>query len=389
MKQKGNWDIDMNDKVYGVGIIGFGFIGKVHAYGYLNMPLFYDPPPLKTRLVGVCTSKKATAEKAKNTLNFSVATTDFRRLIERKDIDIINICTPNVYHRDAILHAIKYNKHIYCDKPMVMNDQEAGEVLMSLKGYKGVGQMTLQNRFFPATMRARELIEEGFLGKVLSFRASYLHSGSSDPNKPIGWKEDRRFSGGGVLLDLGSHIIDLIYYLLGDFKEILAENTIAFKRRPVKERPGRFKKVNSEEMSLLLVRMKKGALGVIEASKIATGTNDELRFEIHGEKGALRFNLMDPNWLEVYDATEKDKPMGGERGFKKIETVQSYPSPAGFPGPKFSIGWIRSHMGCLYNFLDCIAKGKKAEPSLAHGARLQFIMEKAYESFRKRHWVKI
>jgi predicted dehydrogenase len=135
--------------------------------------------------------------------------------------------------------------------------------------------------------------------------------------------------------------------------------------------------------------MKNGAVGTIEASKVATGMNDELRFEIHGEKGAMRFNLMEPNWLEVYDTRDAGSPAGGMRGFKKIETVQRYPSPGGFPGPKFSVGWLRAHVACLYNFLDCVAKGKKAEPSLLHGARLQFIMEKAYESYRKRQWVKI
>src|SRR5665647_220177 len=127
----------------------------------------------------------------------------------------------------------------------------------------------------------------------------------------------------------------------------------------------------------MFIKMKNGGTGTIEVSKIATGTNDELRFEIHGDKGALRFNLMDPNYLEYYDNTVSDQPMGGEKGFTRIETVQRFSKPGGeFVSPKAPIGWIRGHVHCLYNFLQCVHEGKQASPSIRDGAYIQYVMEK-------------
>jgi len=379
----------MKNGTYGVGIIGFGFIGKVHAYSYINIPLFYDPPPLRTKLVGVCTSREETARKAKEVGGFEFATTDFMEIMERDDIDIVNICTPNRFHREEILAAIRSGKHIYCDKPLAFSSAEADEIAEALRGYDRVHQMTLQNRFLPATMRAKQLVDEGFLGEPISFRAVYLHSGSVDRDKPLSWKLDRRMGGGGVLYDLGPHVLDLIFHLIGEPERVFAETGILFEERPSPEDPSRRVKVEAEDLAILMLRMKSGALGTVECSKIATGTNDELRFEIHGTGGAMRFNLMEPNWLEIYDATRSEGPIGGRRGFTRVETVGRYPRPAGFPGPKFSVGWIRAHMACLYNFLSAIAEGRGAEPSLLVGAKLQRFMDRAYLSASEKRWMDV
>ena len=147
--------------------------------------------------------------------------------------------------------------------------------------------------------------------------------------------------------------------------------------------------MEAEDQVLMLARLAGGALGTIEASKIATGAEDELRFEIHGDRGALRFNLMNPNYLEAYDLSEAEQPIGGQRGWRQIATVQRYEKPAGFPGPKFSIGWIRGHMHCLYNFLQAIATGQQPEPSLARGIELQQILATAERSAAIRAWQKL
>ena len=374
------------DRPLRVGFVGFGFIGKVHAYCHINMPLFYDPPPMRTALTAVCTSRPETAERAKERFGFNVATDDYRAITEGPDIDIVHIASPNVFHRDHLLSAMAAGKHIYCEKPLVASLNEAREVEAALASYRGTHQMCLQNRFFPATMRAKQLVDEGFLGQLLSFRASYLHSGSADPNAPLKWKLDRAM-GGGVLLDLGSHVIDLVRHLCGEFQEVLMDSAIAYPERPSTSDPNRKVAVEAEDLAVLLVRTASGALGTIEASKIATGTEDELRIEIHGSDGALRFNSMQPNYLEVYERTRPEEPIGGSRGWTAVATVQRYPEPAAFPGPKFSIGWIRSHLACLHNFLSALASGTKAEPGLEVGVRLQEIMAATQRSREARNWV--
>ena len=211
---------------------------------------------------------------------------------------------------------------------------------------------------------------------------------SVDPNKPVGWKQDSSIGGGGVLFDIGSHALDLIHYYVGEFKSLIASTQVAYPTRPDKN--GKMVDITAEDQVLLLVKMKNGALGTVEASKIATGTNDELRFEIHGDKGAVRFNLMNPNWLDFYDNTADDQPLGGTKGFTRIECIQRYEKPGGiFPASKASIGWLRGHVHCLYNFVSCVDQRKQALPSLKDGAYIQYVMEKAYESEKMGRWVQI
>lgn len=371
-----------------VGIIGFGFMGKTHTYAYKTLPFYYNNLPFKIKLVGVCSRTLDNALKARESLGFEFATDNQDDILNRKDIDVVNICTPNIYHKDAVLKALKAGKHIYCDKPLAASYAETREITDILGQYNKISQMALQYRFFPATMRAREIIDEGKIGKIMSFRACYLHSGSVDPNKPIGWKQDRNFGGGGVLFDLGSHVLDLIYYLLGPYSSVFAKTDVIYDMRP--DKTGKMIKIEADDLAFMIVKMKNGGTGTIEASKVATGTNDELRFEIHGDRGALRFNLMEPNWLEYYDNTVPDASLGGTKGFIKIECVQRYSKPGGdFPGPKFSIGWIRAHVHSLYNFINCVYQNKQASPSLYDGAYIQYVMEKAYEADSKNKWIEL
>jgi predicted dehydrogenase len=370
----------------GVGIIGFGFMGKTHAYGYRTIPLYYPGLPFRIRLVGVCDSVKSVAVEAKESLGFEFATDDPAEIYRRSDIQVVDVCTPNLFHKDGVLQALRAGKHVYCDKPLAVSYAEAGEILESAASAGRVTQMALQYRFYPATLRAKELIEEGRIGKVMGFRACYLHSGSVDPTRPIGWKQDKKFGGGGVLFDLGSHVLDLMYHFLGEYASVFAATRIVYPRRP--DRSGAMVEIEADDMAMMTVRMKDGAMGSIEVSKVATGANDELRFEIHGDKGSLRFNLMEPNWLDFYDNTLPEAALGGFRGYTRIECVQRYAAPGNaFPGPKFSIGWIRGHVHCQYNFLNCVHEGKSASPSFMEGAYIQHVMEEAYRSDSERRWI--
>jgi len=362
-------------RTFGVGIIGFGFMGRTHSYGYVNLPLFYHPVPCRTRLVGVATSRPETAEAARRALGFEIATTDWRELIARPDIDIIHICTPNKFHTEQVLAALAAGKHVYCDKPLCTTRAEADEIAAALPSVKVTHQMALHNRFFPATMRAKQLLEAGFLGDVLSFRGAYLHAGSVDLNAPLRWKLDAELGGGGAILDLGSHILDLLQHLIGRLTITDCTTYIAFPERASAKSPNERVKVTAEDSAVMTVRAANGAPGQVEATKLATGAVDELRFEIHGTKGALRFNLMEPSFLWVYDQTQP----AAERGWRALETVQSYPAPAVFPPWKVGIGWLRAHMACLHNFLTAAAEGRPAEPDLGAGVQLQHLMADAYD----------
>ncbi|MFW5976603.1 MAG: Gfo/Idh/MocA family protein [Bacillota bacterium] len=376
---------------YGVGFYGCGFIGKVHVYAYNNLSFFYDPPAFQPKLVGVCTSSDKSAKKVKKQLNFKTYTTDYRDLLNNDEIDIVHCVTPNYLHHDFVVDAIKANKHIYCEKPLALNYKEAENIkkVAEKENYQKKFQITHQYRYFPATLKAKSLIENGFLGKVFGFRAQYLHSGYIDNNRPMSWRLEEEKAGSGALGDLGSHLLDLMYYLLGPYKKVTASQKTFVKKRPISRDSNKTEEVKVDDITTSLIHLKNGATGTLEAWRLATGSEDELRFEVHGSKGGLKFNLMKPNWLEVYDNTEADQPLGGEKGWKKISTIQRYPEPAVFPGGKCPIGWMRAHVECLHSFLISIKEDKNTSPSLEEGIYIQKIIENIKKASSEEEFIEL
>lgn len=339
-------------------MVGFGFIGKVHAFAHRSIPLFYDPLPFETRLVGVSTSSSASGEKAKAQAGFEFATQDTAELLAHPDIHIIHCCTPNDAHHDLLMAALRAGKHIYCDKPLTRTVAEAKEVFSLSQELPGpVRRMTFNCRFAPATLRARQLIEDGFLGELYHFRGAYLHAGYLDPKRPRTWRVQMAKSGGGAIMDLGVHVYDLLRWLLepvsGAMDVVSSQLATRIPNRPDPQ-TGEWLPVDVDDIAVVQMQTDSGALGVIEASRLATGVQDELRFEIHGSKGAISFNLMEPNFLTIYDATRPEGPLGGDRGPQKIETVTRYPKPYSLGATKNTLGWPQLHVHCLHEFLSTI-----------------------------------
>ena len=370
-------------KTIKIGIIGWGFMGRTHAHALRAMPLFYPGAGFRAEIAGICSRRLEKAREAAEELNVPYYTDDYRQLLAREEIDAVSVCTPNALHEEIALAALKAGKHLYIDKPLADTAQGARRIADQAEKSGVFTRMVFNNRYLPVTLRARELVDQGRIGRVLSFEGRYLHSGSIDPNKPIGWKQTLQ---GGVLLDLGSHVLDLITWLCGYPEAVFCAQRTLYDTRPTRE--GGATRDLSDDQTLMLLRLPGGAMGQVEASKIATGANDELTVEIRGEKGALAFDLMQPNYLRFYDNTRTEAPLGGERGFQWIETVARYPAPGGtFLPPKNSIGWDRGHLHCYYTFLDCLAWGAAPDNGVGEGARLQMLMERAAQSAAQGRWV--
>jgi len=378
-------------KTLGIGMVGYGFIGKVHTISYLDMPFYYKPMPARLKMVGVCSSPIEDAREGMEQAGFEFATENYKELLERKDIDIIEVCTPNLYHKDIIIDALNAGKHVICEKPLAMNLAEAKQILDAANAHPQlISQVTFNYRYAPVVMKARQLIREGFLGRPYSARICYLHAGNVDPNRPTYWKIQKQFCGGGTSYDLASHVIDITRFLLGDFKRVFSKFEIFVKERPVAGKPDEKMSVDVDDLALMIFEMENGLVGTMESSKVATGANDEIRVEIHGEKGALRFNTMQPNYLEVYDMRDSENYIGGMRGFKQIETVQRYPKPASnFPGPKFTVGWIRFHMGSAFDFIKNVAEETKPEADMYAGYKVQEVIEASVISDTEKRWVEL
>jgi predicted dehydrogenase len=378
-------------KTLRVGIVGHGYMGKVHGHAYRSLGFYYDPPPAKVVLAGVATQSEVSMRRAVEEWDYEFGTTNFRELCERDDIDIIDCCAPNYLHKEVLFEALRNGKHLYMDKPLCLNLAEAREMASFAAAHpECVSQMTFNYRFCPAMLRAKELIESGALGRLFSARVCYLHAGYVNPARPIAWRLEPEKSGkGGALFDLGSHVIDLTRHILGDFDQVHHLSEIFIKERPLKDDPSRTAPVEVDDVSIISFRLKNGAIGTLESSRVATGSQDEIRFEAHGSLGAIRFNLMQPNYLEYYDGSTPEGTYGGDRGYKAIECVGRYPKPASLPGPKNTIGWERFHVHCIHNFISSVVERRPAYPSIEDGAKTQAVMEAALESQETGAWVAV
>lgn len=375
-------------KKVGIAMIGYGGIGRVHAMAYKAIPFHYGLPAGSFKIVGVATTRLETAQKAAAEIGCEVWTTDYHELLARSDVDLIDCCTPNYNHEEIIVAAAKAGKHIYCEKPLAMNVAEGQRMVAAVEKAGVKTQMTFNFRFFPAIIRARQLIEAGFLGRVFSFRGRYYRASYISPQKPLSWRLSKEVSGGGALFDLGSHVLDLIYYLLGDFSAVQATLETLIKERPLAAGSTETGQVDVDDLALLHVRLKDQTLGLIEASRMGTGATNDLQIEIFGEQGALRFSLEDPSWLQIYDVRDPEKPLGGMRGFKRLETVQHY---EGQKAPDWTMTptFTRAHSECQYQFLKAVRDDLPSPPTLADGLRIQEVMAAAEQSAAEGRWVKL
>ncbi|MBE6701867.1 MAG: Gfo/Idh/MocA family oxidoreductase [Ruminococcaceae bacterium] len=363
-----------------IGLLGFGAMGKTHAYAVSTLPYFCGELPFRAVIHGVATRSLEKSMAVAKEFGFAVATDHEDDLINDPQIDVIDICTPNILHADTVRRALAAGKHIYCEKPLADTLPNAQAMTEWAGRSDRVCSVVFNNRHLSAVCRAKQLIEDGRLGRILSFDFRYLHNSCTDPEKPAGWKQTAGVCGeGGVLFDLGSHIIDLAVFLCGKFRTVTGKSQIAFPTR--KGLDGKEWQTDACEAFYMLAKTEDGATGTLTASKLATGYNDDLFFAIYGSKGSLRFSLMDPNYLEFYDNTAEHAPYGGFGGFTRIECVGRYPAPAGtFPSPKAAQGWLRGHVMSMYTFLNAVYLGKQASPTFAEAAYVQRVMDAALRS---------
>jgi len=372
----------------GIGLIGFGMIGRVHTLAYRELPLLYPKqlPPLHLSMV--CTSRAESARAAAEEAGFNAWGTEVASLVRRDDVNVVDCSSPNYLHYTQVMQAIAAGKHVYCEKPLALNVTEARQMREAARRAEVQVGMTFNYRFVPAVQRARQLIQAGMLGQIYSFRADYLHTGYQDPNRPMGWKLRREQAGGGALVDLGSHLIDMIRFLLGDFEAVRATARTLITERPVSRGSTQKEPVTVDDVAWVQARLRNGVTGTLEASRFATGMVDDLRFEIHGERGACKFNLLDPNWLYWYDATRTSEPMGGERGWTRLETMQHYPGAA-VPPSRATLGWARTHAENQYAFLRAIVEGRRPQPDIQDGLQVQLVLDAAYASIETGAWASV
>ncbi len=371
-------------KTVRVGLVGCGFMGKTHLYAIRNLPFFFasqNAPAgigCRAEVVAICSSAPERAARMAEEFGIGRVHATPEALIADPDIDVVDICSPNPTHYGIAKAAMLAGKHVLCEKPLTVSVLEAEELVRLSRETGLTCGMVLNNRYLSPILRAKALVDEGALGRILSFDFAYRHNSCIDPERRAGWKQNADF-GGGTLADLGPHIIDLCHHLCGELQRVIGRGQIAF---PTHRSPsGEIWLTNADEAFYILAETTGGARGTITVSKLTQGANDELTFSIWGERGAISFSLMDPNYLYYYDATASGSPLGGVRGYTRIECVGRYPQPAmSFPTVKAPQGWLRGHTGALAHYLSAVAKGEQASPSFEDGLYVERVLAAAYQS---------
>jgi predicted dehydrogenase len=382
----------MAKKQLNIALIGCQFMGKAHSNAYRQVSRFFDLPvqPVMKVVCGI-TMDEATTAAAK--YGWQETSDNWREVVNRPDIDIIDIATPNNTHGPIAIAAAKAGKHVLCEKPLSTNLTEAKAMWEAAKSSGVVNATSYCYRRVPAVTFAKKLIDEGRIGKIYHFRGNYLQDWIVDPKFPLVWRLQKEVAGSGAHGDLAAHTIDFARYLVGDITEVSGLMETFIKQRPkLAASDDRLGGVASDEMgevtvddaSMFLARFENGAIGTFEASRFCLGRKNYNRWEINGSKGSIVFNVERMNELEVY--FQDDAP--DVRGFRTIQTTDScHPYTGNYWPVAHIIGYEHTFINQAKDFLEAIAAGKPFSPSFEDGVKNQAILEAVEKSSETRQWV--
>ncbi len=344
----------------GVGMLGYAFMGKAHAHAYKTLSYMTWPPPLVPRLVRIAGRDADAVAEAARRYGFDDHASDWRELVADERVELFDNVAPNSLHAEPTIAAAEAGKHVVCEKPLGMTADESYEIWRRVAA-AGVTHMCAFNyRFVPAVRLAREMLEAGELGEIRHFRASYLQSWLADPAAPMAWRLDRTVAGSGALGDLGTHVIDLARYLVGEIQTVSGATRTFVPSRPDGE-------VTVDDAFESIVEFEHGAIGTIEASRFALGRVNSLTFEINGSKGSLAFDLERLNELQVY--LEGSAPGERAQGFRRVFVSEAdHPFWSHWWPPGHGLGWEHTFVHELHHLLSAIREEGDVEP---HGASLR------------------
>jgi predicted dehydrogenase len=366
--------------VLGIGMVGYEFMGRAHSQAWRNVASFFELPRLP-RMAAICGRDPERVAAAAARLGWPAWETDWKRLVQRDDVDLVDVCTPGSTHAEISVAALEAGKHVLCEKPLANTVEEARAMAAAAEraAAQGVRAMVGFNfRRVPAVALARELVAAGRLGAIRHVRAAYLGNHLLDPEFPLVWRLQVEQAGSGALGDLGAHAVDLAQYLAGDRIAGVSALTETFVReRPLPGGGGARGPVTVDDAALFIARFGGGALGSFEATRFATGHTEGLSVELDGELGSLVWELGAFNELRLFDATEDP----ATQGVRRIQVTRSlHPYAAAWWPEGHSIGYEHTFTHEVRDLLEAIAAGRDPAPSFADGLQVQQVLDAVQRS---------
>lgn len=354
-----------------VALLGQGFMGKAHSNAYVQAPHFFDLPCTIARKV-ICGRDPSSLASMAARWGWEETSTDWRAVIERKDIDAVDICLPNHLHAPVAIAAAEAGKMVLCEKPLALTVADARD--MTRAAQKVPTLVWFNYRRVPAIAYARQLIDEGRLGTIYHYNAAYKQQWGPDTSRAGTWKMDPAQAGSGVGDDLLTHTIDTALYLNGPIVETIAATRTFMPDRKI------------DDAVMALMKFENGSAGTFEATRYAIGCKNQNRFEIHGSGGMLRFNLERLNHLEFLDATEPSV----EQGLRDVlVTDMKHPIFGAFWRPGHIIGYEHTFIAALAQFVECVSRGDEFHPNFADALAVQEVFDAVQRSANTRQWTTV
>ena len=364
------------------GMLGYGFMAKAHTHALRTLAYIDADFDITLRLVALAGRNGAAARKAAEQLGWERVTTDWRELVTASDIDVIDNGGPNDAHAEPCIAAARAGKHVVCEKPLGRNATEALTMLEAARAANVTHMCAFNYRFVPAVRLARDLIRSGRLGRIRHLRATYLQDWLADPRAPMSWRLKQSEAGSGALGDLGTHIIDLARFLIGEPQSVAAMTATFVDQRPAPG--GGTGVVDVDDAFVAAVSFADGAIGTLEATRFALGRKNGNRFEINGERGSIAFDLESLN--ELWVCLPEEETTGDVRGFRRVLiTERSHPFLDLWWPPGHIIGWDATFIHELRHFARAAAGKRGVAPDGADfvdGYRACVVADAIIESAR-------
>ncbi len=375
----------MAKKDLNIGIVGYGFMGRTHSNAFLQAPRFFDLP-YRPVLKAVCARNTERAKGFAENWGYQSIESDWRTLIERKDIDLIDVASPNDTHAEIAIAAAKAGKMLLCEKPLGRNAAEAKAMLDAVEAAKVPNMVWYNYRRVPALALLKNLLDEGRFGRIFHYRSQFLQDWTISQDLPQGgeglWRLDSSVSGSGVTGDLLAHNIDMALWLNGPIAEVSAMIETFIKERK-HSLTGKMEPVTIDDASSFIGHFRNGSTALFEATRYARGHKALFTLEINGEYASARWDLHDLHRLEFFDHRDE----GRLRGWKSIHITDSdHPYMKQWWVPGLQIGYEHTFIHQVADFLTALGKGEEAAPTFRDGLAVDYVTDAVLDSAKNRQW---
>lgn len=369
-----------------IGLVGAGWMGKAHSSAFLDAQMLFGPDFGTAVFEMVADTNEESAKEAQHKIGFRRMTTDWKELVTDPEIDLVDIATPNAFHYEVAKAALENGKNVYCEKPLSISAEESRELSQLAKEKGVINYVGFNNTMNPANAYVKELVESGKLGKIMRFTGTYDQDQLLDESLPITWRHINKLAGCGALGDLGSHLLSVSQFIMGDIVKVNAMAETVFPKRPKAPGSSEMADVENEDIITFMARYANGAVGTIAASRVATGRKNYLAYEIQGTKGSVFYDLERMGEVQVYFQSDDE----ADRGFRTVLLNPKHKGYSAFqPAGGISIAYNDMKILEVHELFAALTKGEPYACDFEFGYKIDRTVGAILESAKSNAWVDV